>query len=66
MGQNNNSFFGWLCGLSGGLSKMYLLQIGPENPFTVKLMQAVLTAFLCGFAGAIGTHIYKSIFKNRK
>jgi hypothetical protein len=63
---NTDSKIGLLSGVTGGVFK-YFLQI--HEPFAINLLQAVITAFICGIAGVAGKEIFiliKKKLKNRK
>jgi hypothetical protein len=63
---NNNSLFGFACGAFGGLTKYFFLQIN-EAPYMMKLLEAGITALICGALGAIGKYLVdKYIIKKHK
>jgi hypothetical protein len=60
---NHDSKIGLLSGLVGGVGK-YFLQI--NEPFAINLLQASITALICGVAGVAGKEIYIAIKKQLK
>ena len=55
MNDKINSLLAFVAGVFGGSIK-FLLVSNPNYP--VSLLQAVLTALLCGFAGVVGKELY--------
>lgn len=51
-----------LAGILGGMVN-YLLKIGMDQQFISKLIEAGATAFICGFLGVMGKHIFTVIKK---
>ena len=62
------SKIGVTAGLAGGMTN-FLMQMNVHGLFMQKLLEAGLTAFICGALGAAGKHLYdvaKLYFKNKK
>jgi hypothetical protein len=57
----HDTWFSAMCGAIGGTS--YYLFI--NTVFITKLLEAGLTAFICGLLGAAGKHLYDKM-KNKK
>jgi hypothetical protein len=56
-----DTIFSAMCGAIGGTS--YYIFI--DAVFMVKLLEAGLTAFVCGLLGAAGKHLYDKVKKKK-
>lgn len=59
---------GFVLGLIGGCFN-YMLQVANETPYFFKLLEAGLTAFICGALGVAGKYFFgwvKNKWQNRK
>lgn len=64
---HNGTIWGIFCGIGGGLTK-YFLQIN-DQPFMTKLIEAGITALVCGLLGAAGKFLFdfikRKLFKTK-
>jgi hypothetical protein len=61
LNNNNNNLLGSIYGMIGGMWKF--LFIGIQASFMIKLLEAAITAFVCGILGAIGKLVVDYITK---
>lgn len=59
---NEGKTWGIICGIGGGMTQWFL-QANVDTAFMVKLMQAGITALVCGLLGALGKYLFDVVLK---